>query len=384
MRLAFRIATRFLTSSKGQTILIALGIAIGVSVQVFIGSLIAGLQNSLVDTTIGSSSQVTVKENDRELRITGYEDIIDTIRSSEPSVTQATPTADASGFVLVDDETFPVLMRGLDFTTADGIYKVDEALTSGNLPGADEIILGKELIEEAGLAVGDQVEILTPLGKRQEVTISGTFDLKVSSLNRSWAISTLGLVQDIFEYGDEVTAIETQVSDVFEADVVAERLAQTLPSNLRVDNWKAQNASLLSGLSGQSVSSLMIQVFVLISVILGIASVLAISVLQKSRQLGILKAMGIRNSTASLIFLFQGLILGIMGAILGVALGLGLALSFTKFAVRPDGTPVVALFIDPTFIAVSGLIAVISATVASLVPARRSSKLDPMEVIRNG
>ena len=94
--------------------------------------------------------------------------------------------------------------------------------------------------------------------------------------------------------------------------------------------------------------------------------------------------MGIKNKTASLIFLFQGLILGIFGAILGVGFGLGLAVAFTKFAVNADGTPVIALFIDPQFIIISGLIAVASATLASFIPASRSSKLDPMEVIKNG
>ena len=128
----------------------------------------------------------------------------------------------------------------------------------------------------------------------------------------------------------------------------------------------------------------MIQIFVLISVILGIASVLAISVLQKSKQLGILKAMGIKDSIASLIFLFQGLILGVFGAILGVAFGLGLAVSFTKFAVAADGSPIIDLYIDPKFIIISGIIAVVSATVASVIPANRSSRLDPMEVIKNG
>ncbi|MHB1151914.1 MAG: ABC transporter permease [Eubacteriales bacterium] len=128
----------------------------------------------------------------------------------------------------------------------------------------------------------------------------------------------------------------------------------------------------------------MIQIFVLISVILGIASVLTISVLQKSRQIGILKAMGIKNRTASSIFLFQDFVLGILGAILGVTFGLGLAVAFTKFALNADGTPVINLFIDPGFITISGLIAVASATVASFVPAIRSSKLDPMEVIKNG
>ena len=128
----------------------------------------------------------------------------------------------------------------------------------------------------------------------------------------------------------------------------------------------------------------MIQVFVLIAVVLGIASVLAITVLQKSKQIGILKAMGIKDSTSSLIFLFQGLLLGVLGGILGVLLGLGLSFSFTRFALNPDGTPVVPLYIDYGFIALSALIALASSTFAALIPARRSSKLNPIEVIRNG
>lgn len=384
MRLAFNIAWRFLSSSKGQTALIALGIAIGISVQVFIGSLIAGLQNSLVDTTIGSSSHVTVLSDDNNKRISDYDSIINTIKGIDKNITEISPAADASGFIKVDDSTYPILMRGFELNQADGIYKLKDALIEGALPANKEIILGKDLTTEIGLNVGDKVEILTPFGKTEEVSLSGIYDLKVSNLNKTWAISNIQLVQDIFEYGDEVTGIETQLEEVFEADIVADKLTSTLPSTLKVQNWKAQNESLLSGLNGQSISSLMIQIFVLVSVVLGIASVLAITVLQKSKQLGILKAMGIKNSTASLIFLFEGLILGIFGAILGVGLGLGLAMIFTKFSINPDGTPVVALFIDPQFILASGLIGVVSATLASLIPARRSSRLDPMEVIKNG
>jgi len=209
------------------------------------------------------------------------------------------------------------------------------------------------------------------------------FDLSVASLNKSWVITTLGTAQSMFSMGDKVTGIDMQVDDVFAADTLGTSIRGILGSDLKVDNWKDQNAQLLSGLSGQSVSSLMIQVFVMISVLLGIASILAITVVQKSKQIGILKAMGIKDSTASLIFLFQGLLLGIGGAILGVILGLLLAFVFTKFALNPDGTPVVPLYVDYRFIAISALIAVGASTLAALIPARKSSKLDPIEVIRN-
>lgn len=383
MRTAIKISWRFLTSNKGQTVLIILGIAIGVSVQVFIGSLIGGLQKSLVETTIGSSSQITVRAKERGGLIQNHEALMAQIEKTQ-GLTAVSPAADAAGFIQFENETYPVLARGFTFAAAEDIYKFKDALAEGSLPAGGEAMLGRELMEEAGIAVGDEITLQTPLGQMKTVRVSGMYDLKVSSLNRSWAIADLALVQEVFGYGQGVTAIEMQVGDPFLADAIAEKIAAILPEGLKIENWKALNESLLSGLSGQSISSLMIQVFVMISVILGISSVLAISVMQKSRQLGILKAMGIKNRTASLIFLSQGFILGVFGALLGVGFGLGLATMFTKFALKPDGTPVIALFIDPQFIAVSGIIALLAATLASLIPARRSSKLDPMEVIRNG
>ena len=93
--------------------------------------------------------------------------------------------------------------------------------------------------------------------------------------------------------------------------------------------------------------------------------------------------MGIKNSATSYIFLFEGLILGFFGAILGIVLGLGLSFSFTKFALNPDGTPVIALYISYPFIFASGIIAIASSVLASLIPAIRSSKLNPIDIIRN-
>ena len=201
-----------------------------------------------------------------------------------------------------------------------------------------------------------------------------------------WAVSTLETTQSLFQVGDVVSSIESQVreSAYFDADAISLSVQNEIGSEYVTSNWIENNASLLSGLQGQSISSLMIQVFVLISVVLGIASILAIIVLQKSKQIGILKAMGIKNSDASLIFLFQGLILGIFGALTGVLLGIGLLVSFQTFAIdATTGDPVIPLNIEYSFIALSALIAVGVSTVAALVPARKSSKLSVIEVIRN-
>ncbi len=387
MKLGYRIATRFLKSNLGQTFLIVLGISIGVSVQIFIGSLIQGLQKGLVEKTIGASSQITITADTEDGTITDYDKRVEQIRNSDERIESISIASDYPAFMEIGEETQSLLIRGFELDKADEIYHIYDRMIEGTYPkNSNEIILGIDLKEEYDLALKDEINITTTAQKTVSVRIVGFFDLQVASLNQGWGIMTLDAVQDIFETGDTITAIELQVKeeDVFSADEIADIIGNTLEDDTFIlKNWKEQNESLLSGLQGQSISSYMIQVFVLISVLLGIASVLAITVIQKSKQIGILKAMGIRNSTTSFIFLFEGLILGFFGAILGILLGLGLSVAFTKFALNPDGTPVIDLYISYPFIAFSGLIAVIASILAALFPAIRSSKLNPIDIIRN-
>ena len=387
MKLGYRIATRFLKSNKGQTIMIILGIAIGVSVQIFIGSLIQGLQKGLVEKTIGNSSQITISSENEDKKIYDYDQLIDAIRSTDTNIDQVSVAADYPAFLEYGENSQSLLVRGFELEQADGIYNILDRIEEGTYPKAtNEIILGVDLKEEYGIRLNDEINITTTNQKSATCKVVGFFDLKVASLNKSWGITTLTSVQDIFDAKDSVTSIEIQVDEdsVFIADEIAAKISnQFNREDLSVENWKVQNEQLLSGLQGQSISSIMIQVFVMISVVLGIASVLAITVLQKSKQIGILKAMGIRNSSTSYIFLFEGLILGFFGAVLGILFGLGLSYSFTKFALNPDGTPVIDLYISYSFILLSGVIAIAASVLAALVPAIRSSKLNPIDIIRN-
>lgn len=198
-------------------------------------------------------------------------------------------------------------------------------------------------------------------------------------------VTDLETSQTLFDEANNLTTIETQIDDVFAADTIASEIdSQVADSNLKTSNWKETNEALLSGLSGQSVSSYMIQVFVLVAVLLGIASVLAISAVQKSKQLGILKAMGIKDKTAGQIFLFQGFVLGTFGALIGAGVGLGLMYTFSIFVQNPDGTPLVPFYFNTQFVILSTVIAIIASTIAAFIPAKNSSRLNPMEVIQNG
>ena len=387
MKLAFSVAVRFLKSNKAQTLFIILGIGIGISVQIFIGSLIQGLQKSLVEKTIGSSSHITIVSKSEDKLITNYINLINDVESTDRLIQHISPAYDNAALIDFDGKTQSLLIRGFDLSKADSIYKISDSLIDGVMPkNSGEVLLGKNLAEEYGLKVGDTIKILTFNRTTKECTISGLFDLKVAQINNSWCITSIPSAYEIFNTEGVITSIEMQISEdeVFSSDLVADNIISKIGTEkYKVTDWKAQNEQLLSGLQGQSISSLMIQVFVMLSVILGIASILAITVMQKSRQIGIMKAMGIKNNTSSLIFLFEGLILGVFGAVAGILFGLGLATAFTTFALNPDGTPVVALFIDYGFIALSGVIAVLACLAASLIPARKSSKLNPIDIIRN-
>ncbi len=385
MGLAFSIATRFLKASKGQTILIVIGITIGVAVQIFIGSLIDGLQVSLVDRTIGSSSQVTIINESNEKYFDDNDELIEDLKADE-RLSAVSRSFVGSGFALYDDENYTVLMRAFKFEDANDIYGFPEKLVEGELPSSGlEAMIGRNFSENTGLVIGDQVEFTTPAGDMAELEIVGIFDLRVASLNESWIITELETAQGIFGQKGRISSIETQVYEVFDADIIASDINNIVAElGLETKSWKGENEELLSGLTGQSASSYMIQVFVLLAVLLGISSVLAISVVQKSRQLGILKAMGIKDRTASRIFLFQGLMLGVIGGVLGTALGIGLMYGFSTFVKNPDGTPLVPFYLDLQFVGISIVIAILASTLAAFIPAKNSSKLNPIEVIKNG
>jgi lipoprotein-releasing system permease protein len=386
MKLALKIAIRFLKSAKLQTLTIVLGIAVGVSVQIFIGSLIGGLQKDLINTTIGNSSQITIKNIDSGY-INNYNTLINDVYDVTNNIIIASETIDGAGTAIKNTQSNQVIIRGFNFENANKIYEFNEKLTDGNLPSlVNEVSVGVGVMEELGLNLYDTFEMQVPLVGSINLTVVGVFDFDVSQINNSWIISSISTAQQVLDLQDEVTSIEMQIEDVFlaEEDSLLVKNFLNDENTYEVSNWIELNGQLLSGLQGQSTSSLMIQVFVMISVVLGIASVLAISVMQKSKQIGILKAMGIKDKDASFVFLFQGAILGLLGGLLGVAFGLGLAYMFSTFALDTNGQPIINLFIDTNFIIISATIATLASTLASLIPARKSSKLSVIEVIRNG
>ena len=269
---SFNIAKRFLWNNKAQTLFIILGIAIGVSVQVFVGSLIQGLQKSLIDRTIGSSPHIIINSNSSSERIDDWDAILTELEDIE-EITATVLIMDGNGFInnfetngsgVLRNFTLNtpqvLLLRGFDLAQGNRIFRYNQSLLSGRMPQAqNEVLIGKETQEEYKLVLGDHIDIVKgrpPYDTTYRLTIVGFYDLGVASLNRLWAITQNITVAELFDFNGQVSSINLQVSDVFAADTVAAAIESkiqaripTVPSlqNITVTNWKAENAQLLSG-----------------------------------------------------------------------------------------------------------------------------------------
>jgi lipoprotein-releasing system permease protein len=378
--LSFAIAVRFLRKSLAQSILIAAGIAIGIGVQVFLGSLIISLQADLVDQTIGGRSQVTVRAATDGEPLVYTQDVRDAIAGQQGITTQV-PVREFSAILRVGEQTRPLQFTAGEVDQLDTIYGLSERAVAGTprLSGS-QVVVGKDLAEELGLEPGRRATLILPDGQTELVAVTASVDLGSSAANSTLAFASSFLGSSALDYGtDEYSAVQTQVEDVFDSVAVAEGLRQQdALKGLSVSEWQSENEDLLSALQAQSSSSYTIQFFVLLAVALGIASTLAISAVQKTRQIGILKAMGMRDRQSGHIFFWQAAVLGVAGATSGVLVGIGLILAFSAAGATFTITP------QWGFTALSFAVGVGVALLSSLIPSRRTSKLDPIEVIQGG
>lgn len=395
-----KVALRFMKGGKSQTIFITLGIALGVAVMIFLGLLINSLQDSLVDNTIGNSAHISISNQEdattQILEMAGLNQTL--LRGNNISIPKSlnnwtliteqlagderikaiSPALQGTALIRNSGKNKSIQIKGINLDQADPIYEITSRLVSGtNAVEGNSVLIGTKLSEDLGVKEGSNVTLLLPSGESVQLLVSGVFDLENESVNGSLVFMDLKRAQKLFNTGNGISALEIQIFDPFLADVTAEEWKLTL-DGVKIQQWKEQNASLLTALSSQGSSNYTIQFFVIVSITFGISSVLAVSVIQKSKEIGILKAMGATSRSARRIFLYQGLILGIVGAIAGVLLGILLIWSFATFAAT------FAINYDIVNILGVALIAIVSSTLAAVIPANKSAQLNPMEAIKNG
>lgn len=400
------VALRYMRAARGQTALILAAVSVGVSVIVFLSALINGLQTSLITTTLGSQAHViirvpreaprplvadtdgrviarTIQPASQRLRsIDQWPRVMDDV-SRQPGITAVSPTVTGSGVATRLDANVPIVIRGIEPERFIGIIDLPTRIVDGHFEvGGGLVAIGEGLATELGIGVGDKLRLASTEGIDDVVTVSGVFALGNDAVDTSWVVTSLRHAQALFALPGGATSLEMKVSDVFEAERVATALRER--TSLEAESWMTLNASLLAGLSAQDSSKTMIQFFVVVTVALGIASVLIVSVVQKSGEIGILRALGTPARRVLAIFLIQGAVLGLVGSVVGSALGVAFAKGFEALTANPDGTPRFLVQVDLELLLSAAALATSVGLLAAVIPARRASQLDPATAIRGG
>jgi len=365
-----------LWDDKWQSLFIILGIGVGVAAQIFVGLIIDSLQANLINSTVGNSAHIKIIPSEDGEKISQPEKILLKLNNIN-EITKTQLIAQESALASYNDENSGIIFRGINLEE-DDVFGIKGNIVKGSWGNSNEVLIGIDLSEKLKVKVGDNLQIIDNKGKKTTFEIGGIFDLGVSALNETWVISSLKTSQRLFGMGTKISEIDIQILDVFLSEVVKEEVVNLINNkDLKVVDWQEENADLLSALSAQSGSSFMIQFFVLLSVVIAITSVLSITVMQKQKQIGILKAMGLKNQDSMLIFLLISFILGFTGSLVGLGLG------FLFFNIFTNATQIFDPVVRWQYVFATILITTFAATFAGFFPGRRSSKLDPIEIIQN-
>ena len=379
--------------------MITVGVAVGVAVIVFVTALMQGLQSNIIQRTLGTQAHIRLlspdevnqiqrppagtvqllQEDKRAQRlrsINNWQQIIATL-DQLPLLVAVSPIVSGPAFVRRGDGLASVALVGIDPERYQKIIPLKDYLLSGQMRvGANEVLIGSQLAKDLGVQVGNKLRLDTGQQNSAVVNIAGIFELGVRELDARYVYLDLKQAQSLLSLPGGVTVIDLTVADIFEAENIAAQVGRL--TSLQAESWIKTNAQLMNAISAQSLSTNMIIIFVAISVAFGIASVLSVSVVQRTREIGILRATGATQQQILRIFLFQGALFGLFGSVVGSVASFALVWVFNTFG---PGLFYIPISIELVIVAL--LLATLTGVLAAAIPARRAAALDPVEAIRH-
>lgn len=394
-------ALRFLREGRTQSLLIIVGVGVGVAVIVFMSALLSGLQVNLIKRTLSSQAHVVLlppeeiarpqnsagntalnlqKQAQRLRSIDQWQQLRDRLQTW-PEIAAISPIASGPAFAVRGGANKAITLLGIEPERYNRVISLAERMQAGTLRvGSGEAVIGIELAKDLGAGVGDKLRLTTASGATETLTITGLFDLGNKGVNARNVYVGLRTAQTLLDLVGGVSSIDLALHDIDAAETLAARI--TRETGLTADSWMRTNAQFVTALTSQRVSSNVIRFFIGLSVAFGIASVLVVSVIQRSKEIGILRAMGATQAQMLRIFLLQGGIVGFFGSLLGSLLAWSLLLLWQLLARNPDGTPLFVIGVEPGLVAIAAGGASLVGILAALMPARRAARLDPVVAIR--
>lgn len=394
MKTALFVSLRYLFTSRKEkfisliSLISVLGVSIGVMALIVVISVMTGFDNDLKDKIVGNYSDVIISsyqgitENDYQ----ALEKKIEAnshVRAVSPYV---------QGQVLLKDaeKLFAVAIRGIDPVKFRQVTKFGRYLQEGDFPADTEkgIVIGSELSKFLGVSTGSQLTVYSPLGKQYQFKITGIFNSGMYDYDMNLSFTGIKAAQEVLGIGNRFVSVAVKLDRMESAARTKEELSQSIGLEYHINTWMDVNRNFLAALQLEKITMFIILTLIILVASFNIISTLIVMVVEKTRDVGILKALGMTSAQVKQIFTYAGAIIGGMGILLGTTGGLLVCFLLKKyrFIKLPqdiyylDHLPVsVELWPDVILIVVSAFMIVMAAT---FYPAVKAAGLEPVEAIR--
>jgi len=412
------IGLRYLKAKRKQTFISVitfisiLGITVGVTALIIVLSVMTGFEENLREKILGINANVVVTELGGKMR--GHEEVSRRVLGV-PGVVGATPFTYNQAMISAEGGVIGAVIRGLDLETTGSVTvlpdKIKEGTLEGLRPALSEgsenpagIIIGAELARNIGVGVGDAVNVISPMGtmtpagpvpRMAAFRVAGIFELGMYEYDSSMAFISIENAQAFFRMGDSVTGVEVKITDIYEAEKVAEDIMMEVQGPYWTRTWMEMNRNLFSALKLEKAAMFIILALIIMVAALNIISTLIMVVMEKGKDIAILKSLGATSGGIMRIFMIEGIVIGVTGTLLGTALGVVAALNLETivqfietvfhFKVLPPSIYYIDKFpskVEPAFVAAIAFISIGISFLATLYPSWQASRFDPVEGLR--
>lgn len=377
------VASKHLISRRRQTILAVGAVALAVAITILFRSLINGFETTLNDIIFEFVPHVTVLPEDGESYIHLYKTLIETIWAI-PGVVAVSPALSTTASFAHDDNVENVVLRGVIPDELNKISKIgSDYMVEGNLDSIQNgrrVALDKELADELEVKVGDSVRASFPDAKTMSLVVTGVFD--TGGFSPNYAYVSLETARDFLGEGNVITDVQIKLDDIYQANEVASELSAL---GYNAESWQSQSG-IVETIQSRKFSNTMIMLLVIVIASFGIANIMNLLVLEKTKEIGMMMAMGATSSNIRRIFLIESGILGLAGGAAGCLLGYLISAYVNSLAIAISSGPrfsvILTFIVDPWDLLAFPLITLLLSIIAGVYPAHQASKLDPVVALR--
>ncbi len=404
MRYPLFIALRYLKGGRGNpflsviTLISITGVTLGVAALIITLSVMNGFHEDLRDKIVGTNAHLVILKEGAE-GLANYKELGRRVERMD-HVLATSPFIFGQAMIRSSTSSLGVVIRGINIDKETGVTALAENIIKGKLRnfGPNSLILGKELAMSLGADVGEWVRVISPKGIAMPVgmkprfknfEVIGIFDTGMYEYDSTLAYVTLDSARRLFGMGNVITGLQVKIDNIHQAGKMDKRIQKELGYPYWVRNWMELNSNLFAALRMEKITMTVILVLIILVAAFNIASALIMKVIRKTKEIGILKAMGAQRKSIMSIFIMEGLIIGLMGTLLGTFIGSLICFLQDKyhFVKLPGGGEVYYISILPISMKGGDILLIILATIgisllATIYAAWRGARLDPVAAIR--